>query len=198
VGAALGFGNGPLVVSKRKIYPDEIPHIHLAIPGKYTTAALMSGVLLGKTAKTTEYLFSNIPQVVMDGECDAGLLIHETRFTYEKMGLKKVCDLGEMWEKETGLPLPLGCFVVRKGLPDSVKADIADDLRQSLVFAKNNSHEVRPYIMQHAKEMDWKVAQKHIDLFVNEFTENLGEQGKKAIEEVLLRVEQKGLIENPK
>ena len=189
-GSAMGFGNGPLLVSRRKIYPDEVPHLLIAIPGVDTTANMLLTMAYPTATQKKEYLFSDIEEVVLSGEADAGLLIHETRFTYEQKGLRKIMDLGEYWEKETGLPLPLGAIAVRSDLPEVTKRQVNTALRESIRFALQNPRATEEFVVRHAQTMDIDVCRKHIALYVNEFSVELGEKGKQAIH-TLLKMEAK-------
>jgi len=180
-GAAIGFGNGPLLVSKRKIFPDELRDVKIAIPGEKTTANLLLQILFPEASKKHAYLFSSIEEVVLDNECDAGLLIHETRFTYESRGLKKIVDLGEEWERRTSLPIPLGGIVVRKSLPDEVKRRFGELLSESVRFALDHPRESLAYMKQHAQELSEDVIYKHVNLYVNEFSVQMGAEGEKAV-----------------
>jgi len=184
-GSALGFGNGPLLVSRHKIYPDEVPHLQIAIPGVDTTANLLLTMACPTAINKKEYLFSEIEEVVLSGEADAGLLIHETRFTYTRKGLHKILDLGEYWEKETGLPLPLGAIVVRSDLPETTKYQVNTALRESVRYALQNPCATDEFVIRHAQAMDIDVCRKHIALYVNEFSVNLGEKGKQAVNTLL-------------
>ena len=123
-GSALGFGNGPLLISKHKIYPDELDGLKIAIPGKYTTANLLLSIAYPNLRQKMEYLFSDIEEVILSGEADAGVIIHENRFTYQAKGLKKVVDLGEFWEHETGLPIPLGGIIIKRSLPREISLKV--------------------------------------------------------------------------
>lgn len=180
-GSALGRNNGPLLVSKKKIYPDEINNIRIAIPGKYTTANLLLSIAWPGATNKTEYLFSDIEQLVLDNEMDAGLLIHENRFTYHKRGLKKISDLGEFWDKLTGSPIPLGAIAISRALPDDIAMAVDRSLRRSIEFAFKNPDSSYSYVKQYAIAMERNIMQKHIDLYVNNFTLNLGEEGRAAI-----------------
>ena len=137
-GSALGYGNGPLLISKRKIYPDEIPYLRIAIPGSHTTAFLLLKILFQKLKETKEYLFSDIEEVVLSDEVDAGLIIHETRFTYQNQGLKKIVDLGQMWEQQTKLPIPLGGIVIKRSLSQDLQIRFDKILNNSIKVAFNN------------------------------------------------------------
>jgi 1,4-dihydroxy-6-naphthoate synthase len=181
-GSALGRKNGPLLVSKTKIYCDEISDLRIAVPGKNTTAAALLQILFPQVKALREYLFSDIESAVLDGEVDAGVLIHEGRFTYKNKGLKLVADLGELWETNTQLPVPLGCIAIKRNLPAEIQQKFASILRKSVEFAMRNPHESLPFVRKHAKEMDDETVQKHIKLFVNDFTVNIGTKGKEAIE----------------
>jgi 1,4-dihydroxy-6-naphthoate synthase len=180
-GAALGFGNGPLLISKRKIYPDEIPYLKIAIPGAYTTAVLLLKIFWPESKQLKEYLFSDIEEVVLSGEADAGLIIHETRFTYKKRGLLKISDLGEMWEKQTSLPIPLGGIAIKRALPEKIKNDIGLLLKNSLDFANRFPDASLGFIRKNAQETSEEITKQHIQLYVNKFSLDLGEEGKKAI-----------------
>jgi len=180
-GSALGFGNGPLLVSRRKIYPDEVPHLRIAVPGVHTTANLLLTMAYPTATNKKEYLFSDIEEVVLSDEADAGLLIHETRFTYTQKGLRKIMDMGEYWENETGLPLPLGGIAVRRDLPEKTKHQLNASLRESVHYALQNPNATDEFVVLHAKEMSLDVCRKHINLYVNEFSVDLGEKGKQAI-----------------
>jgi len=181
-GSALGYKNGPLLISKHKIYPDEVNDIKIAIPGINTTANLLLSIAYPKVQNKKEYLFSDIEEAVLSNEMDAGLIIHENRFTYEKKGLKKIIDLGEYWEQETGLPIPLGGIAVNRNLDHELQLKINRVLKRSVEFAFENPKSAYPYIKQYAQEMEEEVMYKHIELYVNDFTKDLGKDGRKAIE----------------
>jgi len=180
-GSALGKNNGPLLISKHKIYPDEIDELNIAIPGKYTTANLLLSIAYPNALYKKEYLFSDIEEVVLSNETDAGLIIHESRFTYEKKGLKKIIDLGEFWESKTKLPIPLGGIVVNRKLNKDIQLKINKLVRESIEFAYKNPDSSLSFIRKYAKEMDTQVMRKHIELYVNDYSFDLGETGKKAI-----------------
>ena len=181
-GSALGYANGPLLISKAKIYPDEVEHLHVAIPGANTTANLLLTIAYPNVKKKTEYLFSDIEEVVLSGETDAGLLIHENRFTYEAKGLKKIVDLGSWWEEQTKMPVPLGGIMVKRSLPQKIKETINRVLSNSISYAMEHPNEAMGFIREHAQSMQQDVIYRHIDLYVNEYSIDLGEKGRKAIE----------------
>lgn len=177
-GAALGRGNGPLLV-KRKGFQGELKRV--AVPGEYTTAnALVSG-LFPLIDERTPVLFSEIAEAVERGDFDGGVLIHEGRFVYERRNLELVADLGVEWERMTDLPLPLGGIVVRRELGDDVRGRVERTLRRSIEYAFANPSASRVYVKAHARELEDDVIDKHISLFVNEFSLSLGEQGRHAI-----------------
>jgi 1,4-dihydroxy-6-naphthoate synthase len=181
-GSALGFRNGPLIISKNKISPKDFESLHIAIPGKYTTANLLMSIAWPGATHKTEYLFSDIERAILAGEVDAGLIIHETRFTYLRKGLHKFADMGEYWERLTGLPIPLGTIVIRRSIPEEVALKVNRILKRSLEYAYMDSLASYDFVSKNAKEMDSTVMNNHIKLFVNEFTSNLGPDGRKAIE----------------
>ncbi|TND04533.1 MAG: hypothetical protein FD123_3802 [Bacteroidetes bacterium] len=174
-GSALGRNCGPLLISKRDISPDEIRSgkLQIAIPGKYTTANFLLGLAFPEAANKTELVFSAIEDAVLNGKADAGLIIHENRFTYAARGLKKIIDLGEFWESATGLPIPLGGIAVRRSLPGETREKINRVLRKSVEFAFANRSASLPFVKTHAQEMSEEVMYKHIDLYVNNFSVSL-------------------------
>ena len=180
-GSALGRGCGPLIISKSPLSLEDLKDKTIAIPGSRTTANLLMSIFVPECKAKLEMVFSDIEDAVLSGRCDAGLIIHENRFTYEQKGLFKVADLGELWEKKTGLPIPLGCIAVKRSLSEEEKKNIDDLIRNSVEFAFQNPIASKEYIAYHAQEMDPAVQQQHIDLYVNEFSVTLGVDGKKAI-----------------
>ncbi len=180
-GSALGFNNGPLLVAGTKKKPDELKGKPIAIPGKFTTANLLMGVLYPWLMNKYEYLFSDIEDIVSKGEAAAGLLIHENRFTYLDKGLYKVADLGEEWESQTGMPVPLGGIAIRRELGSEIAAKVERILASSLDFAYKNPESSYDYIRKYAAAMDWDVMDKHIKLYVNEFSRDLGALGRDAV-----------------
>jgi 1,4-dihydroxy-6-naphthoate synthase len=181
-GSAIGRGNGPVIISKRKIYPDELNEALIAIPGIHTTANLLLSILFPGILRRREYLFSDIEEALLCNEVDAGVIIHENRFTYAAKGLLKVADLGEVWEKQTESPLPLGGIVIKRSLPQAVKKDIAERIAESIRFAFKFPSASEGYIKQYAQNLDESVIAKHINLFVNDFSIDMGEEGRKAIQ----------------
>ena len=184
-GSALGRGNGPLLVSRHKIYPDELNDARVAIPGEHTTANLLLKKIYPSVKDRRAYLFSDIAEAVMTGECDAGVLIHEGRFVYRKIGLRLVADLGVEWEKLTGLPLPLGAIVVSRRLDAPLQRKIDRVLRRSIEYARANPAVSAGFVKQYAQELSEEITRSHIKLFVNDYSVDLGEEGRKAVTELL-------------
>ena len=183
-GSALGRNCGPLLISRRAISREEVASgaLGLAIPGKYTTANFLLGLAFPAAQNKTELLFSDIEGAVLDGRFDAGLIIHENRFTYAARGLKKIVDLGEFWEAETGAPIPLGGIVVRRSLQDDIKQAVNRVVRRSVEYAFAHRTASLPFVREHAQEMSEEVMYRHIDLYVNEFSVDLGPEGRRAVE----------------
>jgi 1,4-dihydroxy-6-naphthoate synthase len=195
-GGALGRGCGPLLISKRLISPEEVASggLRIAIPGKYTTANFLLGLAFPDAHDTTELLFSEIESALLSGAYDAGVIIHENRFTYAAKGLRKIVDLGEFWEAETGAPIPLGGIVIDRSLPDEVKRRVNRVVRRSVEYAFANRDASLPYVRMHAQEMSEEVMYRHIDLYVNEFSIDLGEQGRRAVDVLFARARAAGII----
>ena len=196
-GAALGRGCGPLLLSARPLAPASLRSARLAVPGTLTTANL----LLQKTGLHQGELlvmrYDLIMEAIRAGQVDAGVIIHEGRFTYPEYGLIKVLDLGQWWEDETGLPIPLGGIAMRRSL-GTAAADWAEGaIRTSLDFADRHIDALRPYIRRHAQEMDESTITAHIRTFVNAYTRDLGTEGRRAIRE-LLGISEADLDEAPR
>lgn len=193
-GSALGNGVGPLLISKISYLESHVPNLRVAIPGKNTTANFLFSFFFPQATDKEEMIFSEIEDTILSGRADAGVIIHENRFTYEGKGLKKICDLGELWEKETGQPIPLGGIAVKRNLPAEIKEKINRVMRKSVEFALANPSSSYDYVKNHAQEMDEEVRRKHIDLYVNNFSLDLGRGGRKAIEIFFERALQAGII----
>jgi 1,4-dihydroxy-6-naphthoate synthase len=195
-GSALGNNCGPLLISKRDIPRAEVAAggVRIAIPGRFTTANFLCGLAFPQAQDKTPIIFSDIEPAVLEGRFDAGVIIHENRFTYEAKGLKKIIDLGEFWEDETGAPIPLGGIVVRRGLGDGVKQVLNRVMRRSVEYAFAHRAASLPYVRAHAQEMSEEVMYKHIDLYVNESSVDLGSEGRRAIELMFARANALGLI----
>ena len=195
-GSALGRNCGPLLVSKRPIGQEEVASgaLRIAIPGKFTTARFLLGLAFPAARNTTEVLFSEIEGALLDGTCDAGLIIHENRFTYEAKGLKKIIDLGEYWESETGAAIPLGGIVVRRSLSEDVRQRVNRVMRRSVEYAFAHRADSLPFVRAHAQAMSEDVMYRHIDLYVNDYSIDLGADGKRAVEVLFTRARAAGVI----
>lgn len=180
-GSALGHGCGPLLIAREPISTAEIPFKKIAIPGKWTTANFLLSLAFPSAAQKTELVFSEIEAAVLSGAVDCGLIIHENRFTFQEKGLVKLLDLGEFWEKMTGLPIPLGGIVARRNLPETVLKKLNRVLRRSVEFAFANPESSMPFVKKHAQEMSEAVMKAHIGLYVNQFSIELGEKGRAAV-----------------
>jgi 1,4-dihydroxy-6-naphthoate synthase len=183
-GSALGFGVGPLLISKKEINPSDINSVNalkIAIPGKLTTANFLLSIAYPNAVNKTEILFSEIEEKVLSGEFDAGLIIHENRFTYQAKGLKKIMDCGEYWEEFIHAPIPLGGIVMKRNMDDALIKKVDRIILKSLEYAYAHTEEIMPYIRLHAQEMDETVINKHIELYVNEYSKDLGKVGIEAV-----------------
>lgn len=185
-GSALGKGCGPILVSdlKLKVESTDITNTTIAIPGKYTTANFLLSLAYPNATNKTEMVFSKIEDAVVMGKVDLGLIIHENRFTYEQKGLKKIIDLGEWWENKTNMPIPLGGIVIKKNIPKDIQEKVNRVLRKSVEYAFANPKSSLPFVKKHAQEMSEDVMYKHIDLYVNNYSIDLGEEGKNAIKKM--------------
>lgn len=181
-GSALGNNCGPMLVASSEIQKEKVDALKIAIPGKYTTANFLLSYAFPKAQNKVEILFSEIEAAVLNRKVDLGVIIHENRFTYFERGLHKVMDLGEHWEKTTGLPIPLGGIVARRGFDKELLQKINRVLRRSLEYAFANPDASRDYVCAHAQEMSYKVMQQHIQLYVNQYSLDLGEKGIAAVE----------------
>jgi 1,4-dihydroxy-6-naphthoate synthase len=195
-GSALGRNCGPLLISKREISAGEVAEgrVSIAIPGKYTTANFLCGLAFPRAQDKTPVLFSDIEPALLEGRFDAGVIIHENRFTYADKGLRKIVDLGEFWESQTGAPIPLGGIVIRRSLPEDVKARVNRVMRRSVEYAFAHPEASRAYVRAHAQEMDEDVMRRHIELYVNEYSVDLGPEGRRAIDVLFERARTSGLI----
>lgn len=193
-GSALGYGNGPLLICKHPLKPEKLKDARIAVPGRFTTANLLFSIAWPEALNKTEYLFSDIEDVLLREEADAGLIIHETRFTYKRKGLQKIADMGEFWEQLTGLPVPLGSIVIHRRIHEDVALKFNRVLRKSIEFAAKNNLASYEFVASHAREMETSVIKSHIDLFVNDYTKNLGNNGKKALTELFRIAYEKGII----
>jgi len=180
-GGALGRGCGPLLVTQ-KDQQKKCPRKRIAIPGKLTTAALLLQMYLKEPCELIEMRFDYIMGAVQRGEVDAGVIIHESRFTYSQEGLFCLQDLGQWWEETTGMPIPLGGIAARRSLGKEKLQVIERLIRTSVDFAFTTPKECLPYIQQHSQELEKDIVESHIGLYVNDFSRNLGEEGRAAVE----------------
>lgn len=193
-GGALGRGCGPLLVAREGVEPSELRTGRIAIPGRNTTANLLLRLWNPGLPAGAERVYSDIMPAVARGEVDAGLIIHESRFTYPQHGLRKLLDLGEWWESETGLPIPLGGIVARRSLGQDTIRRVEDAIRRSVEHAFAAPYASVGYVREHAQEMDEKVMREHIALYVNSFSIDLGAEGERAARELLSRAARSGLV----
>lgn len=181
-GSALGKGCGPLLITTSDKIDKPLSDFKVAIPGKYTTAALLMKLAFPEVTNTHELIFSEIEDAVLRHDFDAGLIIHENRFTYQQKGLKLIKDLGAFWEEFSGASIPLGGIAIQRTLPEQVKKDVDELIKNSVAYAFKHPEQSLPYTKMHAQAMDEKVIQQHINLYVNNYSLHLGEQGKNAIQ----------------
>lgn len=189
-GGALGKGVGPLLISKTYISNAEIKEKQIAIPGVNTTAHMLFSLAFPKAEQKQFMLFSAIEKAVLDGIVEAGVIIHENRFTYQQKGLIKLMDLGEYWEEETRSPIPLGGIIMRRTLPSSLQERVDDLIRNSVRYAFNHYPLITDYVKRHSQEMNEAVMRQHIDLYVNDYSIALNEDGKAAVFKLLKVYEQ--------
>jgi 1,4-dihydroxy-6-naphthoate synthase len=184
-GGALGKGVGPLLIAKRYFDKSQIPHLAVAIPGENTTANLLFSQAFPAANNKKFMVFNQVEDAVLKNEVDAGVIIHENRFTYQQRGLVKLVDLGEFWEKKTGVPIPLGGIVAKRALSNEIISKIDALIRSSVEYAFSNYPLITGYVKQHSQEMEESVMKQHIDLYVNDYSIDLGADGKKAVNTLL-------------
>ena len=192
-GASMGKGYGPILVAREPIPAGEWPGRVVAIPGKHTTAALLLRLYVGDPP-LIEVAFDKIPQAVLEGQADLGLLIHEGQITHEKLGLVKVLDLGEAWQRDTSLPLPLGVNVMRRDLGEDLHRRLSQALRDSIAWAHANVDEALEYAMRYGRGIDKETCRRFVLMYVNDYTLALGWDGRAAIERLFTMARDKGLI----
>jgi 1,4-dihydroxy-6-naphthoate synthase len=193
-GGALGRGCGPLVVARPGTTLAELDSGMVAAPGTLTTAKLLLSLFCGHTPTFKQMVFSEVMPAVARGEADFGLLIHEGRFTYGNFGLESLLDLGAWWEQKTGLPIPLGAIAIRRSLGLDIGREVDDCIRRSLAIAMKSPAQAMGYILPHAQEMDRRVVERHIELYVNDFSLNLGTEGQRAVETLFSIARDAGLM----
>lgn len=184
-GGALGQGVGPLLVTARPTEPGTISDATIALPGQNTTAHMLFSLAFPAALKKKFMPFSEIEDAVLRGDADAGVIIHENRFTYEAKGLYKVMDLGDYWEKTTGNPIPLGGIVMNRRYEKSLMLRVNELIRESLMYSRNNYPELSSFIRDNAQEMEDDVMRKHIALYVNDYSLSLGTKGRSAVWQML-------------
>ena len=197
-GGALGRGCGPLVIAKNEYAMEELRGKKIAIPGKLTTAYLLLQLYNPdfrlQTSDLLEMPFDKIIDAVAKEEVDAGVIIHESRFTYPSYGLKQIIDLGEWWEKQTGHPIPLGGIIAKRSLGEGLNKKINKTIKSSIEYAFSNRSEPMDYIKKHSQELSDEVINQHINLYVNNYSLNVGQDGEKAVIALLSRAEEAGII----
>jgi len=199
-GSALGFGVGPLLISKNPFDENDsrlqIPssELRIGIPGKYTTANFLLGIAYPQLQNKQEMVFSEIESALLEDQIDLGLIIHENRFTYQDKGLNKTVDLGDYWEKLTGCAIPLGGIVINRNLNREVQLKVNRLIRQSVEFAFAHPKSGIDFIREHAQAMDEAVMYKHIELYVNKYSINLGEEGRKAVDTLFKLAQERNII----
>ena len=184
-GGALGRGCGPLIVARPGAKIETMAESAVAVPGTLTTAHLLLSLFLGKCPRVLPIPFDAIMPAVQKGDCVYGVIIHEGRFTFQNYGLTCLLDLGEWWERKTSLPIPLGGIAIRRNLAETAAGEISSLIRRSLEFAREHPTRLREYIWAHAQEMEDKVIEEHIRLYVNDFSMDLGKIGREAIRRLL-------------
>lgn len=208
VGSALGFGVGPMLITKDELLAQELQEmlssqtlltnaleqLRVGYPGKYTTANFLLGLAFPELKNKKELVFSEIEGALLAGDIDLGLIIHENRFTYQEKGLFKVVDLGDYWEKTTNCPIPLGGIVVKRSVPNDIKEKLNRVLRASVEYAFANPTSGLEFIKSHAQEMSTEVMYKHIELYVNKYSVALGSEGRSAIEIMFKKAQDMGFI----
>ena len=195
-GGALGRGCGPLVVTRPGVAANlaALRDLRIAIPGERTTAFMLLQLALGRRPQTQQVRFDQIIPAVASGAVDAGLIIHESRFTYADAGLVSVADLGEWWESVSGMPIPLGAILARNDLNDAHVLEIDRSIRESLRFARKHEDAIMPFVREHAFEMSDDVMRKHIELYVNDYSDDVGEDGIAAVHELFARARAAGIL----
>jgi len=196
-GSALGFGVGPLLISKTAYTSEEVknqPSLSVGIPGTYTTANFLLGIAFPELQHKKELVFSAIEESLLNAELDLGVIIHENRFTYAQKGLHKVMDLGDYWEQQTGMPIPLGGIVINRNIDIETQQTVNRLIRKSVEYAFEHPEASSDFVRHHAQELDESVRKQHIELYVNKYSIDLGDLGKKAIQVFFEKGQSAGLI----
>lgn len=195
-GSALGKGVGPLLIAKQPIDLTRLKDCNIAIPGVHTTANLLLSLAHPEATNKTTYVFNQIEEAVLNGDVDAGLIIHENRFTYAAKGLHKLIDLGDWWEQTVQAAIPLGGIVARRSFDKTLLATIDSIIKESVTYSWKHYPQLSDFITCNAQEMEERVMRQHIDLYVNEYTTDLGETGTKAIVTLFSKAQQAGIIKS--
>ena len=198
-GSALGKGVGPLLVCRKSELEkwndrDLRSAAKIAIPGRNTTANLLLSLAFPEIANKQEIIFSEIEQAVLSGAFDMGLIIHESRFTYEQKGLVKVLDLGDWWENKTNALIPLGCIAIKRDIDKEIAKKVDSIIKESIQYAWGNYPALSDFVKEHAQEMQEDVMRKHIELYVNNYTKDLGDEGRRAVTRLFEEAKKIGLI----
>ncbi|MCD6011612.1 MAG: hypothetical protein K0Q79_1474 [Flavipsychrobacter sp.] len=193
-GSALGEGVGPLLIAKQSLDLSKIDTYKIAIPGFNTTANLLLTLAFPHAKNKSELIFSEIEAAVLNGEHDAGLVIHESRFTYQQKGLTKLIDLGDWWQQETNAAIPLGGIVIRRNFDKQLCTTVDSIIKESLAYSWQHYPELSPFVKENAQEMEEDVMRKHINLYVNNYTTDLGETGRNAITTLFEKAKSAGLL----
>jgi 1,4-dihydroxy-6-naphthoate synthase len=193
-GGAIGKGCGPLLVARQSFSSIDLSCNRIAIPGELTTAYLLLRLYDARVQNIIAMPFDQILDSVQQKKADIGLIIHESRFTYQQFGLQKVLDLGDWWEQYSGCPIPLGGIIMKRSFDKKLSLLIEEKIRQSIQYARIHPQEPQSYIREHAREMDESVTGQHIDLYVNEYSLDIGPEGEKAVRFLFSEAEKKGLI----
>ena len=194
-GASMGQGYGPILVSRDPTAPEDLGGRRIAIPGRHTTAFLLLSLYVADF-QPVEVPFDRIPQAVLAGDVEAGLLIHEGQITYEAMGLNKILDLGDVWQRETPLPLALGINVVRRDLGEDLGRRVSLALRESIAYAFAHEEEALAYAMGYSRGIDRETCCRFVLMYVNDYTKGMGEEGQRALEALYERAYRRGFIPN--
>jgi 1,4-dihydroxy-6-naphthoate synthase len=197
-GSALGRGCGPLVVARPGFNISQIDSAKIAVPGMWTTACMLLGLYLSKKPDAVPMPFDLIMPAVERGDLDFGVIIHEGRFTYKKYGLISLLDLGKWWEEKTSLPIPLGGIAIRRDIAPETAQRVESAIRESTLYGFKHRIETDGYIKKYAREMSSAVIRRHIDLYVNDFTIEIGEQGKEAVEALFEMARSRGILPESK
>jgi 1,4-dihydroxy-6-naphthoate synthase len=192
-GASMGKGYGPILVAREPIRREELEEKVVAIPGSHTTAALLLRLYVGDPP-VIEVAFDKIPQAVLEGQADLGLLIHEGQITHQAMGLTKILDLGESWARDTGLPLPLGINVMRRDLGEALHRALSQGLRDAIAWAHGHVDEALEYAMRYGRGIDKETCRRFVLMYVNDYTQALGAEGRAALERLYAMAHQRRLI----